>query len=132
MTQTAFPALPSDTSPSDLPERALEMLSSDGRPRGLLFADGRVAALGPAMLRAMGFAADDDLRGLPFDSFWRHGDRPAIGAALRAARREGRASVDLDLAYVGARSGHSTVTLSPAPVGGLLVAVLHSPDAMSA
>ena len=87
---------------------------------GRLDGEGRIAAMSPPALEAMGFAATDDLRGLDIAAFWAPGDRSVLASALRMVREGRPASVLLDLAYLGGlRDDVVCLALSPALDAGI-------------
>lgn len=119
--KTAETPLPSTSRPEDLPDIALDLLDVNKTRRGLIYSDGRIAALGPALLADLGFDDQDDLNGLAFVSFWHHAERAAVTAALRRVRTEGTVRLNLDLSYMQDRDGTCLVTLEPAATGGLIL-----------
>jgi len=128
MPHTAADALASTTPISRLPPTALGLIDGGRRRRGLLFRDGRIAALGQPLLDDLGFEADSNLHGLHFTSFWAYADRSKVSDALETAIAENHAELTLDLAYVKGHSGRCDVTLEKAPEGGMLVVTLHCHD----
>ncbi|WP_299813025.1 hypothetical protein [uncultured Jannaschia sp.] len=90
------------------------MIVAQGR-RGLLHRDGRIALFGPALLQALGFRRDDDLRGLAFTSFWSFEDRPAVAEAVDAAEEEAR-TLRFDMRYHSGTDDAREVVFRPAPV----------------
>ncbi|SFI59707.1 hypothetical protein [Jannaschia pohangensis] len=128
MPHAATTTIASTTPISHLPPGSLDLIDDDRRRRGLLFRDGRIAALGKPLLDDLGFDADTNLRGLHFASFWAYRDRTDVMKALQRAATEDRAELSLDLAYVKGQSGCCDITLEKAPVGGLLVLTLECHD----
>ncbi|MCK0167498.1 hypothetical protein MWU52_08070 [Jannaschia sp. S6380] len=110
-----------DARAPDLPSEALSLLHQGEARVGLLYGDGRIAALGSTLLDDLGFHPGDDLRGLSFASFWHHSDRPMVNAALDTAQRDGNASMTLGLGYIKGREGTCTVSLSRAPLPDLMI-----------
>lgn len=93
-------------------------------PEGLILADGRIATTAHRLLQELGFAPTDDLRGLPFTSFWDHRERAAAAEALRRARAGEETRVRLDLGYIRGRGNKCTLVLSSAGPGGMVLMTL--------
>ena len=120
--------LPSDTPLRSLPMPALEAMEDGLGRRGLIFDDGRVAAMGGPLLDLLGFDQNANLSGLHFSRLWKHEDRGRAIAALKEARTVGRAELTVDMGYIDGARGPARVILSPAPAGGLLLVRVRRAD----
>ncbi|CUH07105.1 hypothetical protein JSE7799_00005 [Jannaschia seosinensis] len=115
------PPLTSSNQSKALPMLAREAMEDGLGRRGLIFDDGRVAAMGEPLLDLLGFDRDTDLTGLHITQLWRHCNRAKVTAAVQEARRHGRAELTLDMGYIDGARGLACVILTRAPAGDLLL-----------